>query len=92
MVLLDRRKLFMGMPREVDKVTPAQSLGRLHLTPLELSVIQWYANGKLSREIADLQDLTLTSVYQHIFRIKNATGTNTIAGAVAFCMRRGLIR
>lgn len=70
----------------------ASLLATPRFTPLTLSVFQLLADGKHNQEIAEQLTISISAVQQHVWRIMNSTGTATRAGAVAFGIRRGVIK
>lgn len=80
----------MGEAREkqTEIVIPEVSLNH-H----QVAILQWIAHGKRNEEIALLMNLARPQTVQaHVMRIMEATGTNSRAGAVAWALRRGLIK
>jgi DNA-binding CsgD family transcriptional regulator len=58
-----------------------------------IEILQWLADGKRNEEIAEIMGLKRPqNVQAHVMRIMAATGTNTRCGAVAYALRRGLIK
>lgn len=62
------------------------------LTSLQRRVLQWTADGKRSEETAEILGISINAVKAHMNRIMNTTGTNTRAGAVAFALRKRIIK
>jgi DNA-binding CsgD family transcriptional regulator len=62
------------------------------LTPRQLEIIKWLADGKHTNEIADIIGCSVNSVHVNLFRAMDRMGAATRCGAVAFALRRGLIK
>ena len=62
------------------------------MTDREHGILQWLAYGKKRSEIAELMDCSIGTVYIGMHRIMNKLGANTIVGAVAIAIRKGLIK
>ncbi len=59
------------------------------LTPREREVLQMFAEGKNSREIADSLFLSLKTVGAHRRQIMNKLGVKTLAGLIKFALQEG---
>lgn len=62
------------------------------LTPREIEVVYWHAQGKRISDIMEILDLKLDAIRQHNFRIKNKLGAQTMSGCVALAIRKGIIQ
>lgn len=62
------------------------------LTSQQLQVLRLTADGKQSKDVAEMIGTTTRAVDAHMNRIMNELGTNTRAGTVAFALRRGIIK
>lgn len=59
----------------------------------QVQILQWLAHGKRNEEIALLMNLPRPQTVQaHVMRIMDATGTSSRTAAVAWALRRGLIK
>lgn len=59
----------------------------------EIEILQWIADGKDNNEIADLMKLPRPQTVQaYVQRIMDRTGTASRSAAVAWALRRGLIK
>jgi DNA-binding CsgD family transcriptional regulator len=70
----------------IDSEPPSRMTGD------ERELLRWLADGKRAEEIAELMHLSVASVKQHIYRLKNKTGASTTASMVANALRKGLIK
>lgn len=65
----------------------------VELKPHQIAILQWSAHGKRNEEIALLMNLARPQTVQaHVMRIMEATGTSSRTAAVAWALRRGLIK
>lgn len=62
------------------------------LTPRELEIMQWYADGKIGSEIGIILGISVNTVAFHRARVYKKVGVYRTAHAVAECIRRGLIQ
>lgn len=62
------------------------------LTEDEVTVLQWLANGKKHPDIAELMGRTRVWVAMRASKAMTKIGACTSCGAVAFALRRGLIK
>lgn len=86
----------MATPRE-SIVTPRRIIidGKerpLGLTPLEMEILAYLANGHRPTEIAVFVGSNRDAVDQKIRTIKDRLGANTQAGAVAIAFRKNIIK
>lgn len=71
----------------------ASQAGLEDLKPYQVAILQWIAHGKHNEEIALLMNLPRPQTVQaHVQRIMDQTGTQTRAAAVAWALRRNLIK
>ena len=63
-----------------------------HLTARQREVLQLVAEGKTSKEIAQILDLSLKTVDSHRSRLMEKLNVRGTAGLVRYAVRRGLIR
>jgi two-component system response regulator NreC len=61
------------------------------LAPRELQILRLIAEGKTSKEIAVLLDLTVKSVESYRSRIMEKLDIHQTAGLVRYAIRRGII-
>lgn len=65
----------------------------VNLASHQIAILQWIAHGKRNEEIALLMNLARPQTVQaHVMRIMEATGTCSRAAAVAWALRRGIIK
>ena len=57
----------------------------------ELEFLRWISAGKRDSEIAQLMQVSVSTVRLYAWRVKNKLGASTNAGLVATAIRRGLI-
>ncbi len=62
-----------------------------HLTPRQRQVLQLIAEGKTTREIAEMLDLSLKTVKTHRTALMQALNIHDIAGLVRYAIRTGLV-
>ncbi len=62
-----------------------------HLTPRQRQVLQLIAEGKTTREIAEMLDLSLKTVKTHRTALMQALNIHDIAGLVRYAIRIGLV-
>ena len=61
------------------------------LTPRERGVLQFVAEGKTTKEVAQLLGISAKTVESHRTRIMKKLDTRNIAGVVRYAIRQGLI-
>lgn len=65
----------------------------VNLTPKQIAVLQWIAHGKHNGEIALLMNIASeVAVQEYVRKIMDLTGCASRAAAVAWALRRSLIR
>jgi len=63
------------------------------LTPYQVAILQWIANGKDNVEIALLMNIERPILVQRqVQKVMDLSGTATRSGAVAWALRKGLIK
>ena len=62
------------------------------LTRREIEVLRLVAEGKPSKEIADILSISLKTVESHRMRLKRKLGIQETAGLVRYAIRSGVIR
>lgn len=62
------------------------------LTPHQIQILQYLAHGKRTEDIALLMNTSEPSITRYIVQIMDFTGTATRPSAVAWALRRGLIK
>jgi DNA-binding CsgD family transcriptional regulator len=63
------------------------------LTPYQVAILQWIANGKRDYDIAAIMgNTTEGAIQQHIQRMHSRFGTNTRGGLLAYAMRKGWVK
>lgn len=85
----------MGAARQLTKdhaLIVEAANAEVHLTQHQTIVLQWIANGKRNEDIGELMNCRDKDVQATMQRIMEKTGTNTRAGAVAWALRKGLIK
>lgn len=60
------------------------------LSPRELTVIELIAQGKASKEIADIMALSVRTVEAHRMKIIQKTGASSVAEIVRFAIKEGI--
>jgi DNA-binding CsgD family transcriptional regulator len=75
---------------EIVEIAKAES--RAHsLTPRELEVLQWAAQGKTAWEIGEILRITKRTVHEHIQTAVRKLDANNISQAVAIALRKRII-
>ena len=64
---------------------------REQLTPRQRQVVQYVAQGRSSREIAGLLDISVRTVENHRLQIREALGVNDVAGLTRYAIEHGLV-
>lgn len=70
----------------------AEELSADPLSPRERQVLQLIAEGRTSKEIADVLNISVKTVETHRGHVMQKLDIHEIAGLVRFAIRRGLIR
>jgi len=61
------------------------------LTPLQIDVIYWIAQGKTDREIGQILGISPKTVNYHVERLKQRMGVSTRIQLVIACIHCGLL-
>ncbi|HNX44292.1 MAG TPA: response regulator transcription factor [Bacteroidales bacterium] len=75
---------FSGKP-ERKNFTP------YHLSDREIEIIRWLSKGYLSKEIAEIEHINVSTIESHKDNIKNKLGLKSIIEVVVFCIKNGII-
>jgi len=68
-----------------------KNFGFYNLSERELSIISWLAKGYISKEIAELEHLQVSTVESHKENIKNKLGFKSMIEVVVFAVQNKLI-
>lgn len=77
--------------REIMGVRPIHPSQQRPLTPREIEVLKWTAEGKTSQDIADILSLSLPTVQSHITNLCRKLDVVTRAQATARAVRWGIL-
>ena len=61
-----------------------------HLTKRETEILRLIVQGYLNKEIAELLNISVNTVFTHRKNIINKTGIKTVSGLTFYCLRNGL--
>lgn len=61
------------------------------LTPAQINVVKWLADGKTAQDIADIEGVGIKGVQSHISRALVAAGAAKSTSLVAMALRKGWI-
>lgn len=53
--------------------------------------LEWYAEGKTYRDIADIEGMAISNVCFHMANIRRKLGANSSAHALALALRTGVL-
>jgi len=62
-----------------------------HLSDREIEIIRWLSKGYLSKEIAELEHINVSTVESHKENIKNKLGLKSVVEVVVFAIKTGII-
>lgn len=62
-----------------------------HLSEREIEIIRWLSKGYLSKEIAEIEHINVSTIESHKENIKNKLGLKSIIEVVVFCIKNGII-
>lgn len=68
------------------------SVPRIHVTPRELEVLHWVAEGKTAAEIGTILGVSYITINQHIRNAKDKFGVYKDTALVAKALRSGVIQ
>jgi DNA-binding CsgD family transcriptional regulator len=68
------------------------SVPRIHITPREMEVLHWIAEGKTAAEIGTILTISYITVNQHIRNTKEKFGVYKDTALVAKALRSGIIQ
>jgi LuxR family quorum sensing-dependent transcriptional regulator len=77
--------------REIMGVRPLHPNQQRPLTPREIEVLKWTAEGKTSQDIADILSVSLPTVQSHITNLCRKLDVVTRAQATARAVRWGIL-
>ena len=75
----------------VESYADKRGLGADVLTPREREVLQLIAEGKTTKEIATLLEISIKTAEAHRTKIMTKIGTHGVAGLVRYAIRRGMV-
>ena len=81
-----------GISDVMDEGTVESTVPPEPLTPRERGILQLIVEGKSSKEIADVLDISFHTVESHRTRMMSKLGIHERAGLVRYAIRRGMIR
>ncbi len=62
-----------------------------HLSDREIEIIKWLSKGYLSKEIAELEHINVSTVESHKENIRNKLGLKSVIEVIVFAIRTGII-
>ena len=62
-----------------------------HLSEREIEIIKWLSKGYLSKEIAEIEHINVSTIESHKENIKNKLGLKSIIEVIVFCIKNGII-
>ena len=65
--------------------------GEIYLSPRQRDIIQLIAEGRTTKDIARLLDLSIKTIETHRTELMKRLDIHDVAGLVRFAIRRGLI-
>lgn len=79
-----------ALKNEVAGLSPKNIADVQRLTRRELQVLQLIADGKSTKEIAAILEVSVKTIETHRKQIMDKLGIRTIAGLTKYCIREGL--
>ena len=77
-------------PGVIDSVRAPHRLNRIDLTDRQRQILQLIAEGRPTKEIADILCLSVRTVEFHRYRLMEKLGTRTVADLTRFAIQEGL--
>jgi len=75
----------------VDSYVEKRGLAADPLTPREREVLQLIAEGKTTKEISTLLEISIKTAEAHRTKLMTKVGTHGVAGLVRYAIRRGMV-
>ena len=79
-----------ALKNEVAGLSPKNIADVQRLTRRELQVLQLIADGRSTKEIAAILEVSVKTIETHRKQIMDKLGIRTIAGLTKYCIREGL--